>query len=187
MPDTTPRDDQISVAEAFGRLPLETPERSAWPLLERRIAAAQPARPRPRWPFALAAAATLAVAALMPRLMSPTTAPPTDPVAGTPATPTAPIPLESLMIESARLETLISAVADDQMASASTTLLGLEFEDRLRQLDVALSSPTLDPQDRQQLWQQRVNLLRDYAGLQGTAQWLATDGETLDGALVATF
>ena len=73
------------------------------------------------------------------------------------------------------------------MASASTAMLGLEFEDRLRQLDVALSSPTLDPQNRLQLWQQRVNLLRDYAGMQGTAQWLATDGETLDGSLVATF
>ncbi|WP_146908569.1 hypothetical protein [Arenimonas daejeonensis] len=43
MPDTTPRDTDISVAEAFGRLPLETPDRSAWPLLERRIIAAPPA------------------------------------------------------------------------------------------------------------------------------------------------
>src|SRR5688572_12331882 len=104
MPDMKTPENELGIAEAFGRLPLETPDRSAWPLMAERIAAAQPARPRPRWPLALAAAATLAVAALMPRLMSPTTAPATDPVAGTPAT--APIPLESLMIESARLETL---------------------------------------------------------------------------------
>lgn len=187
MPDIRPTDRDISIAEAFGRLPLETPERSAWPLLAERIAATPPVRPRPRWPFALAAAATLAVAALMPRLMSPTTAPTSDPVAATPATATAPIPLESLMIESARLENLISAVADDDMASASTALLGLEFEDRLRRIDVALSAPTLDADSRAQLWQQRVGLLREYAGVQGTSQWLATDGDTLDGALVATF
>lgn len=187
MPDIRPTDRELGVAEALGRLPLETPERSAWPLLAERIAAAQPVRPRPRWPFALAAAATLAVAALMPRLMSPTTAPATDPVATTRPTATAPIPLESLMIESAQLENYISAVADDSMASASATLLSLEFEDRLRRIDVALSAPTLDADSRAQLWQQRVALLREYAGVQGTSQWLAVDGGTLDGALVATF
>ena len=184
MPDISASDRELGVAEAFGRLPLETPERSAWPLLAERIAAAQPARPRPRWPIALAMAASLAVAALMPRLMSPPTVEPLpDPVAAT----AAPVSLESLMIESAQLENYLSAVANDDMASASTAALGLEFEDRLRQLDVALSTPTLEPATRLQLWQQRVNLLRDYAGVQGTSQWLATDGKTLDGALVATF
>lgn len=187
MPDIQSHDRELGVAEAFGRLPLETPERSAWPLLERRIAAAQPARPRARWPFALAAAATLAVAALMPRLMSPASAPSTDPVAVTPPSTTAPIPLEALMIESAQLENFITAVDDDEMASANAAALGLEFEVRLRRIDVALSTPTLDVDSRTRLWQQRVNLLREYAGVQGTSQWLAADGGTLDGSLVATF
>ena len=184
MPDIQTPERELSVAEAFGRLPLETPERSAWPLLERRIAAKPSGRPRSRWPFALAAAAMLAVAALTPRLMSPPTpVPVTEPVAAS----TAPTTLDNLMAESAQLENYISATSNDDVASASAAVLGLEFEDRLRQLDVALSSPTLDPQNRLQLWQQRVNLLRDYAGLQGTSQWLASDGATLDGALVATF
>lgn len=187
MPDMHTPDRELGIAEAFGRLPLETPDRSAWPLLERRIAAKPVARPRPRWPFALAAAATLAVAALVPRLMAPAGTPPADPVATAPATATAPIPLEALMIESARLENFITAVDDDEMASANAAALGLEFEDQLRRIDVALSSPTLDLESRTRLWQQRVTLLRDYAGVQGTSQWLAAEGGTLDGALVATY
>lgn len=187
MPDIHTPDRELSVAEAFGRLPLETPDRSAWPLLERRIAAKPSARPRPRWPFALAAAATLAVAALAPRMMAPASAPAADPVATTPAPATAPIPLEELMIESARLENFITTVADDEMASANAAALSLEFEDRLRRIDVALSTPTLDVESRTRLWQQRVTLLRDYAGVQGTSQWLAAEGGTLDGALVATY
>ncbi len=182
MPDAHTPDRELSVAEALARLPLETPDRSAWPLLERRIAAAAPARPRPRWPFAMAAAAVLAVAALMPRLMTPPAAPDAAPTVAA-----APANLETLMRESAQLEHFISAVADDQMSSASAAALGLEFEDRLRRIDVALSTPTLDADSRAQLWQQRVNLLREYAGVQGTSQWLAADGGTLDGALVATF
>lgn len=182
MPDAHTPDRELSVAEALARLPLETPDRSAWPLLERRIIAAAPSRPRPRWPFAMAAAAVLAIAALMPRLMTPPTAPD-----AAPAVAAAPVALDDLMRESAQLEHFISAVADDQMSSASAAALGLEFEDRLRRIDVALSTPTLDADSRAQLWQQRVNLLREYAGVQGTSQWLAADGGTLDGALVATF
>ena len=187
MPDIPLPDRELGVVEAFARLPLETPDRSAWPLLERRVIAAQPAnRARPRWPFALAAAATLAVAALMPRLMSPPDPLPTDTAIAT-ATPPAAGELEALMSESARLENFISAVSADEMATASAAVLGLEYEDRLRRLDVALSSPTLDSGPRLQLWQQRVSLLRDYAGVQGTSQWLAAEGGTLDGSLVATF
>jgi hypothetical protein len=43
MPDVHTPDRGLSTAEALSRLPLETPDRSAWPLLERRIVAAQPA------------------------------------------------------------------------------------------------------------------------------------------------
>lgn len=186
MPDTHTPERELGAAEALARLPLESPERSAWPLLERRIIAAQTAA-RPRWPFAVAAAAVLAVAALMPRLMTPPGPAPTDvtPVAAT--TTPAGDSLDALMTESAQLENFISAVSADDMATASTAALGLEFEDRLRRLDVALSAPTLDVDTRTRLWQQRVSLLREYAGVQGTSQWLAADGGSLDGALVATF
>ena len=60
---------------------------------------------------------------------------------------------------------------------------------RVRQVAerMALSDPSLDDASRQLLWQQRVSLLREYAGVQGTRQWLAAQGATLDGALVSTY
>jgi hypothetical protein len=180
MPDARAHDPGLPLAEALQRLPLEAPIRSAWPLLEQRIAAARP-RPRPRWPFALAAAAVLALAALLPGRVAPPSDAPT-PVASAPATD-----VDALMAESARLEHLVSAVSPDGMASASGTLLGLEFEDRLQQIDTALPAPARGPHGRAALWQLRVSLLREYAGFQGTRQYLAADGTTVDGALVATF
>lgn len=180
MPDARHPDPGLPIAEALQRLPLEAPDRSAWPLLQKRLAASRP-KPRPRWPFALAAAAVLALAALLPgRIAAPPAAP--DPVVGVAAAD-----VEALMAESARLEHLVSAVSPQGMASASGTLLGLEFEDRLQQIDTALSDPALGPDGRAALWQLRVSLLREYAGFQGTRQYLAADGSTVDGALVATF
>jgi hypothetical protein len=180
MPDARAHDPGLPIAEALRQLPLEAPDRSAWPLLEKRLAKAA-GKPRARWPFALAAAAVLALAAVLPhRLASPPAAP--EPVAAAPATT-----LDELMAESARLEHLVSAVSPQDMASASGTLLGLEFEDRLQQIDIALADPALGADGRAALWQLRVSLLREYAGFQGTRQYLAADGSTVDGALVATF
>lgn len=174
---------ELTVAEAFDRLPLEAPDRSAWPALAAHIAASRRKR-RPRWPFALAAAAVLAVAALMPGWLA-RPAPSVDApfVAAVQSTD----PLDALMAESAQLEHFISAASNDAMATASTTMLSLAFEERLQRVDAALSDPSLDDASRQRLWQQRVSLLREYAGVQGTRQWLAAQGATLDGALVTTY
>ena len=174
---------ELSMAQALGQLPLESPDHSAWPALSAHIAASQSKR-RPRWPFALAAAAVLALAALMPGWLA-QRAPTVDApfVAAVESTD----PLDALMAESAQLEHFISAASNDAMESASSTLLGLAFEERLQRVDASLSDPALDDAARQQLWQQRVSLLREYAGVQGTRQWLAAQGATLDGALVTTY
>ncbi|MFY2763550.1 hypothetical protein [Arenimonas sp. MALMAid1274] len=185
MPDARlpERAPELTVAQAFAGLPQEAPERSAWPLLEQRIAARQP-RHRARWPLLLAAAAVLAVAAVMPRLITPPPAPATPVVADTPVqTPG----LEALMAESAQLEGFITRVSNPDLGSANATMLSLEFEDGLQLLDSRLADPTLDRPSREQLWQRRVSLLRDYAGLQATTQSLVSQGQNLDGALVATF
>lgn len=184
MPDARIPDGELTVAEAFARLPQEAPDRSAWPLLEERIAASRPPA-RPRWPFLLAAAAVLATAAVMPRLLGEPALSPPELVREVPAAGND--RLDALMAESAQLESFISTVSSDGMASANAALLGLEFEERLQRLDTTLSDPGLDAGTRLALWQRRVALLREYAGVQGTAQWLAAQGDKLDGALVATF
>jgi len=174
---------ELPVAEALSQLPLEMPDRSAWPAFAAHIAASQRKR-RPRWPFALAAAAALALAALIPGWLAQRA-----PVVDAPfvAAVESADPLDALMAESAQLEHFISAASTDAMASANSTMLSLAFEDRLQRVDAALYDPALDDASRQLLWQQRVTLLREYAGVLGTRQWLAAQGATLDGALVSTY
>jgi hypothetical protein len=184
MPDDARLPDrELSMAQALGQLPLESPDQSAWPALAAHIAT-RDRKPRARWPFALAAAAVVAMAAFIPGWMSPRA-----PAVETPfvAAIESPDPLDALMAESAQLEHFISATGNASMASASSTLLSLAFEERLQRVDASLSDPALDDGARQLLWQQRVSLLREYAGVQGTRQWLAAQGATLDGALVTTY
>lgn len=180
MPDDI-RQPGLTVAEALSRLPLEAPDRSAWPLLAARIHATSD-RPRgPRWPFALAAAAVavLALALVLPlRIGGPDPAAPAGPDAAD---------LRALMQESAQLEALLASMSGSESGSASTLMLGLAFEDRLRELDATLAQPDLPADQQARLWQSRVALLRDYASLRGTEQWVAVQGGQLDGSLVATF
>lgn len=185
MPDDIRHPErELTVAEAISRLPLDVPDRSAWPALAARINATSD-RPRGlRWPFALAAAAAavLALALVLPLRV----AGPGQPTPA-PAVPAGATDLQALMQESAQLEALLASMSGSESGSASTLMLGLAFEDRLRELDAALAQPGL-PADRQaQLWRTRVALLRDYASLRGTQQWVAVQGGHLDGALVATF
>ena len=178
----------LRLSEAIARLPLEAPDRSAWPQLAERFDAVR-TRPRgPRWPFALAAAAAavlaLALVLPMPHDRSP------DPGQETPAVAAGPSEageLEELMAESAQLEALLATVSSNEVGSANTLLLGLELEERIVRLDEALASADLDDAQRTALWRERVATLRDYASLQGTAQWVAVQGGQLDGPLVATF
>jgi len=190
MPDARPPLPPTGpdIAAALSALPLETPERSAWPLLAERIAAGERARrPRARWPFAVAAAAVLFAVLVMPRLpLQPDAAGVPAPVAVAPATAD-PAALDALMAESAQLENLLDAVAGESSTSASATALALEFEAQLQRLDASLSDPDLDTQTRVALWDRRVSLLREFAGIQGTQQWLAAEGDDRDGELVAVF
>lgn len=174
----------IPLDVALSRLPLESPERSAWPALAGRLqhlaARNAPARRRPSWPFAAALAASLLALALIPRgAGDPQTAP-----QGTALAPTA--NLAPLMAESARLEALIAA-SDSRTSSATAAVFALELEDRLQQLDASLADGSLDAARRQALWQERVGLLRDYAGFESTRRWYAAEGRNLDVSLVAAY
>ncbi|WP_374601063.1 hypothetical protein [Arenimonas sp.] len=180
--------DGLLLSEAIARMPLEAPDRSAWPLLAERFDAPRK-RPRgPRWPFALAAAAAavLALAVVLPLPRDQAASPAADSPAMAGTTPGA-TSLDALMAESAQLEALLATVSRDEPGSANTLLLGMALEERIARVDEALASPDLSQGERAALWQERVATLRDYASLQGTAQWVAVQGGQHDGALVATF
>ena len=194
MPDDSLAARDPTAAEAFSALPLETPDRSAWPVLAARIESRSARAPRrsarQRWLLGLAAAAALCAVALLPRGVAWPAGPATGVAAGaaTPAPAVADAPsLDELMAESARLEYLLGEVADDFAGSAAATALALEYEARVQQIDATLSDPGLTPDQRAALWNRRVGLLREYAGVHGTAQWLAAQGRELDGDLVAVF
>lgn len=171
----------IPLAEALAQLPLESPNASAWPLLQARLQAASKRRTHPRWPWAAAMAASLLALALLPRGID---APPVA-ADGNRALATS-TSLDQLMAESARLESLVTA-SDPGTSSASAAVFGLELEDRLQQIDGQLAVRDLGDADRQSLWRQRVALLRDYAGFESTRRWYAAEGRSLDVALVAAY
>lgn len=145
---------------------------------------AQPKRPK-RWraqwaPSArttsFAAAASTTTDARPPTLEAPSTA---DTAVTTPADP-----LPRLYAESAQLEALVALARDDRVASASGAVLAGELDAHIGLIDAALSQPDLSPAQRSALWQQRVDALRELAGVESTERWLASHGERLDGALV---
>ena len=191
----------LTLGEALAQLPLAAPDASAWPALAARLArsatpaaasttgfqsrhslSSLPARPR-RLALSMALAASLLALALLPRGLDQATqavrAPAATAVASTRS-------LDQLMAESARLETLITA-SDAVASSASAAMLSLELDDRLQLLDSRLAGSTLGDAERQSLWQQRVALLRDYAGFESTRRWYAAKGRNLDVALVAAY
>lgn len=180
MPDIRLPLEPVAIGDALRALPLEAPELSAWPVLQARL---QRRRWHAHWPWALAAAATLAAVMVLPLrdgAPTPDAGPPMPMLADT-------NPLLELMNESAQLEQLLTALRDPDVGSAQATLIGLEFEDRLAQIDARLTQPGLAEDERLTLWRQRVSLLRDYAGVESTRRYLASEGERLDGSLVAVF
>ena len=174
----------IPITEALRAIALEAPPTSAWPAI---AAAARLERQRApfvhRWPYAIASAAALALALLLP-------VPDRGPTIGI-ATEAAsegragPVDLPALMQESARLERLIAAVNDDPLQPADALVLGLAFEDELAGIDAALAAAPRGSRDAEELWQQRVDILSRYADLQSSRRLLASAGQPYVTTLVA--
>jgi len=185
----TGRDDGVDIATALNALPLESPERSAWPVLAARLAEQQrQVRRRSRWPYAAAAAALLALA-LLPRGGALTGD--GAPVAHVPSSPTnlqvSGTRLAALMRQSAQLERLVAAANDDGASSGSTTALSLQMEDSLQRLDASLNNSALTGPQQLALWQQRVNLLQQMASLETSRHYYAAEGRGFDIALVSAY
>jgi hypothetical protein len=180
----------VPLGLALARLPQEAPDANAWPMLRQRLDARHRAR-RPRWPLALAASVALGWL-----LLPGTTGPGLDGAgtiqtdAGMPSSAAASgaagtAALAALMSESQRLERLIAA-ADDGASSASAAAIGVEFESRLQAIDGALEAAPAGPRQLD-LWQRRVQLLRDVAAMETSRRYLASEGTNFDVALVAAY
>jgi len=168
----------LEAGSALRALPLDAPDASLWPRLASRL----PPERKPRWPALATAAAVVAALLLVgpyAGFRSLPTPPPTV-ADGAPALP-------ALIEESARLEALLAATTLPT-ASAPALALGADLEDQLAGIDARLTDTGLGPARQVQLWQQRLELLRELAGLQTTQQWLAARGEQGDdGMLVLAY
>ncbi|MGO1003052.1 hypothetical protein [Lysobacter sp. CA196] len=92
--------------------------------------------------------------------------------------------LGELQAESAQLETLIALTRDEQVGSATATVMSSELDERVRLIDATLIAGSLPAAQRLSLWQQRVGALRTLAGVESTQRWFAARGERYDDALV---
>ena len=184
MDDSDLAQPRISLGQALAAMPLETPDRSAWPLLAGRI---RPRRRLPRWPVAIAAG-LLALALLPGRWLAEPADPPTGSAAPTPATLASARrgELAALMSESARLERLVASASDDGASSGTAAAMSLAFEDDLRALDAELVANP-DPARQLLLWQQRVQLMRNVAAIETSRHYLAAQGDSFDVALVSAY
>jgi hypothetical protein len=62
--------------------------------------------------------------------------------------------------------------------------MSADLDSRIGLIDAALREDGLPAAQRASLWEQRVQALRDLAGVESTQRWLAAHGERYDGALV---
>jgi hypothetical protein len=173
----------VPLGLALAQLPLEAPERDAWPLLAARMRSKK--QRAPRWPFALAASLLLGLL-LLPKMANSPTTPATT--AATPANDAAAAQqaqLAALMSESERLVRLVYA-ADEGASSATAAAISAAYEDQLHALDAELAA-NRDPAQALPLWQQRVELLRGVAAVETSRHYLASQGGSFDVALVAAY
>lgn len=92
--------------------------------------------------------------------------------------------LEPLYAESARLEELLALTRDDSVASGGIAALAVNVNAELADIDSVLAQPGLETSLRTELWHQRVDTLRQLAGIETTRLLLTARGETGDVVLV---
>lgn len=166
MPEHDFQRPGVDPGKAFGALPPERPQRDAWPRVAQRLRQRQ--RARRQLPWALAAAALLALALWLPRTMAPATMADQALVASTPAASE----LIRLKQSSAHLESVLRELQDDG-EDAGAAMLQARLHDEIAGIDALLASSPTSPEIEHWLWSERVLRLQRLAGLSSNTQMLA--------------
>lgn len=95
--------------------------------------------------------------------------------------------LESLYAESARLEAVLARLQEPRVASATAAALSAELQDRIVDIDGALSQADVPSTSQLALWQQRVDALRQLTGVETTQRWMAAQGATTEQSLAQVY
>jgi hypothetical protein len=97
------------------------------------------------------------------------------------------IRLEDLYAESARLEAILGQLQEPRVASATAAALSAGLQDRVADIDTALSQADLPSSSQHDLWQQRVQALRQLTGVETTQRWMAAQGTATEGSLAQVY
>lgn len=151
---------------------VETPRNESTP--PRKLASAQRSRGKAARRNATPAPATALVATDAPAVADTTPVADADDAAA----------IARWQSESAQLEALVALARDERVGNAGATLMSADLDTRIGVIDAALRDDALPLAQRASLWEQRVQTLRDLAGVESTQRWLAAHGERYDGALV---
>lgn len=182
MPDDPARTPSLpgTWGDAFAALPADLPPPNGW----QRVSATLDARRRTRTPVWLATAAAVLLAIALPWKLQWSQPDQAQPGTAPQARAIAPAdPLEPLYAESAQLESLLAVARDDTFSSGTGAVLASELESRLAGIDATLRQPDLSREQRQALWQERVDSLRALTTYESNRRWLAAQGSTYDAAL----
>ena len=121
---------------------------------------------------------------LIAAALSGATAQAAEPAAAPAAKPAAPTAQQQAA--RAEIDRLVDAAGDEGASSGTAVAVRLSLEDSLRGVDAQLASAT-DIARQLPLWQQRVDLMRDVAAIEASRHYLASQGDSLDVALVAAY
>jgi hypothetical protein len=95
--------------------------------------------------------------------------------------------LQRLQAQSQQLEALIALARDERVGHGAGVAMTGELDAALAALDAQLQRADLAPAQRQQLWQQRVDMLEHLAGVATTQRWLAAQGAADQTTLVSLY
>ncbi len=93
--------------------------------------------------------------------------------------------LDSLYAQSAQLEGLLSLARDDRVSTGSAAALTDILNRQIADIDAALAQPEAGPQERDDLWRNRVDTLRQLVGIETTQRLFAARGQQYEAALVS--
>jgi len=172
MADLTAHPYGIGIGQALRDLPQEAPAQSLWPMLAHQIP-----KKTNRYYLPLAMAAALALLVIIPiSLNSPHLSPSPDDS-----------DLQSVMQQSSQLENIVVATRNTTAGNASAEVIGLALEDRIHTIDAELAAGTLSTAQQLNLWQQRVGLLQEAAGLYSSQRYRQAEGRPYEIALVESY
>ena len=93
--------------------------------------------------------------------------------------------LEPLYAQSAQLEGLLSLARDDRVSTGSAAALTDILNRQVADIDAVLAQPGLSLQDRDDLWRNRVDTLRQLVGIETTQRLYSARGQQYEAAMVS--